>query len=74
MKKHVHNFIADIVSRETNKMGTGTMVVKAAVVNMVADAEVRPDTPGSGQHLCYTPLPPYTYTKMCLNAGTLIFF
>ncbi|CAM9782650.1 unnamed protein product, partial [Ectocarpus fasciculatus] len=39
IKKHIHNFLADIVSRESHKMGEGTMVLKAAAVNMLADAE-----------------------------------
>lgn len=41
IKKHIHNFLADIVSRESHKIGEGTMVLKAAAVNMLADAEVR---------------------------------
>lgn len=41
VKKHIHNFLADIVSRESHKIGEGTMVLKAAAVNMLADAEVR---------------------------------
>lgn len=40
IKKHIHNFLADIVSRESHKIGEGTMVLKAAAVNMLADAEV----------------------------------
>ena len=39
IKTHIHNFLADIVSRESHKIGEGTMVLKAAAVNMLADAE-----------------------------------
>ncbi|CAM9631408.1 unnamed protein product [Pylaiella littoralis] len=39
IKKHIHNFLADIVSRESHKIGEGTMVLKAAAVNMLAEAE-----------------------------------
>ncbi|CAM9361239.1 unnamed protein product, partial [Phaeothamnion confervicola] len=39
IKRHITNFLADIVSRENSKIGEGTMVVKAAAVNMVARAQ-----------------------------------
>lgn len=40
IKKHIHNFLADVVSRETHKIGEGTMVLKAAAVNLLADDKV----------------------------------
>lgn len=45
IRKHIHDFLADIVSRESHKIGEGTKVLKAAAVNMLADDEVR----GTGQ-------------------------
>lgn len=41
IKKHIRNFLADIVSRESHKIGDGTMVLKAAALNLLADTEVR---------------------------------
>ncbi|KAG5182831.1 kinase-like domain-containing protein [Tribonema minus] len=34
IKRHIHNFLADIMSREQSQIGEGTMVVKAAAVNL----------------------------------------
>ncbi len=35
IKRHIVNFISDISSREQQSIGEGTMILKAAAVNMV---------------------------------------
>ncbi|CAM9415070.1 unnamed protein product [Chrysoparadoxa australica] len=35
IRKHIQNFLADIVSRENGHIGEGTMVIKTAAVNMI---------------------------------------
>ncbi|CAN0051836.1 unnamed protein product, partial [Discosporangium mesarthrocarpum] len=39
IKKHLYNLLADIVSREAHKVGEGTMVLRAAAAQVVADSE-----------------------------------
>lgn len=39
IKKHIQYFLADIMSRENSKIGEGTMVVKAAAVNMLSGGQ-----------------------------------
>ncbi len=38
IKRHIVNFISDISSREQQLIGEGTMILKAAAVNMVNDS------------------------------------